>query len=275
MNLDSFPFHESEYLAAFRTECRQDSDLRLTVRTVPELPLPEDAFSVPGETVRRDSLGRKIRLCKADGREVLLYRVTERSRRELFAELREEYAPNLGSSLLLRWLDLPAAFLERGAVFLHASFVRRQGEALLFTGPKQIGKSTQAELWRRHRGAEVLNGDRALLRQIDGRWMAFGSPFCGTSGICVNAAAPLRAVTVLAQGPENRVERVDARQACAAMLSGCSYDPASRRAVEQVLNLAEALWSSVPFYVLRCRPEEGAVACLEAALQKEEEAHAR
>ena len=58
-----------------------------------------------------------------------------------------------------------------------ASFIRWQGRGILFSAPSGTGKSTQANLWVQHQGAEVINGDRAALRQVGGRWQAFGLPY--------------------------------------------------------------------------------------------------
>lgn len=269
VSLDSFPFHESEYLAAFRKECRQDPDLRLTVRRAAALPFPAGIeTALVGETRFLDSLGRKTRVCRTEAKDAILYRVTELEQGRLLAELKEEAADSLGSYLILRWLDLPAALLRRDALFLHASFIRWQGRAILFTGRKQIGKSTQAELWRRHRQAEVLNGDRVLLRRVEGVWTACGSPFCGTSGICVNGTAPAAAIVLLRQGPENRVLPAEMKRVYAAFLSGCSYDPGDWWATERVMSLTEELCSRVPMLELSCTPDEGAVRCLESALRE-------
>ena len=270
ISLDSVPFHESEYLAAFRTECRQAPDLSLTVRAVSRIPAPAgiEAADV-GETRYLDEAGRTVRICKNEQKDAILYRVTGTEPGKLLAEVASEAADQLGSYLILRWLDLPSFFLERNAVFLHASLLRWQDRAILFTGRKQIGKSTQAELWRRFRGAEVLNGDRALLRRIDGRWMACGSPFCGTSDICVNEKVPLAAIVVLRQGPENRTEPVDLKGAYVAFLAGCTFDSGSWKATERVMSLAEELHREIPMLRLTCTPDEAAVRCLEEALRGE------
>lgn len=270
VRVDSFPFHESAFLAAFRTDDRRDPELCLTVRALPEIPAEAGIIPAPaGETVFRDGAGRRVRLRRKESGEALLYRVTETGPDALLAELAADAAPGLGSGLILRWLELPARLLARDALFLHASFVGLGERAILFTGPKQIGKSTQAELWRRCRGARVLNGDRALLRLLEGRWTACGSPYCGTSGICVNASLPLGALVLLEQGPENRVEPAAPRRVMSAFLSGCSYDPGDPAAAALVLDLAAALSREVPVLRLVCRPDEGAVRCLEEALRKE------
>ena len=89
------------------------------------------------------------------------------------------------------------------------------GEGILFSGPSGIGKSTQAALWERFAGARTINGDRGLVcpaaRTVSGIFYA------GTSGICQNVTAPLRAVVLLGQAAENRVVRARPQEAfCAA-----------------------------------------------------------
>lgn len=270
VSLDSFPFHESEYLAAFRKECRQGSDVHLTIQQTPSMTAPErTVMEKVGETVYLDEAGRRVRICLNERKDAILYRVTERSETDLLAEISPKAASQLGSYLILRWLDLPNRFLKREAVFLHASFIRWNGKAILFTGVKQIGKSTQAELWRRFRGAELLNGDRALLRKLDGVWTACGSPFCGTSGICFNEKVPIAAIVVLKQGGENRAESVGLKDALAAFLSGCTFDISSRSGTERVMTLAQQVYSAVPMLRLTCTADARAVCCLEEFLYRE------
>ena len=60
-----------------------------------------------------------------------------------------------------------------------------------------LGKSTQAGLWERYRGAKIVNGDRALLRKINGSWAACGWPVCGSSDICLLGDTPIHAIIML------------------------------------------------------------------------------
>ena len=60
-------------------------------------------------------------------------------------------------------IALEALLLQREAMILHASFVSTRYGGLLFSGVSGIGKSTQADLWQRYEGAELLNGDRTVL----------------------------------------------------------------------------------------------------------------
>ena len=108
------------------------------------------------------------------------------------------------SGYLLNMLGLESLFLKQEVLILHASFIRWHDQGILFSAPSGTGKSTQASLWETHMGAEILNGDRAGIRYADGSWMAYGLPYAGSSRIFRNSSAPIRAIVVLRQSPENR-----------------------------------------------------------------------
>ena len=158
--------------------------------------------------------------------------------------------------------------LIRDACVLHASYVDIGGEAILFTGPSNIGKSTQAALWVRHAGAEIVNGDRTLLRKRDGKWHAFGYPCCGTSGICINRTLPLRAIVVLAQAPENRLELPTPAAGIRALVSATELYPWDRREFDLALRTAQEIAAEVPILKLSCRPDREAVQILRDFLEE-------
>lgn len=156
---------------------------------------------------------------------------------------------------------------QRGLIF-HASYIAHQGGGLLFTAPSGTGKSTQAELWRAHRGAEIINGDKAgvTLREAP---MAHGVPFSGTSGICKNRSLPLRAVAVLSQAAENAVTRLSPSQAVAALCANAFVDRAVPEEWSMALNLLLDLAAAVPVYGLACTPDLRAVEALERAMKED------
>ncbi len=121
-----------------------------------------------------------------------------------------------------------------------------EGEGILFSGPSGAGKSTQAELWRQYAGAQVINGDRSLIRPAD--TTVHGILYSGTSGICRNVSAPLRAIVLPVQGTENRV-----------------YPLSAARMTE----LAAQLVGAVPVYAMECRKDESAVRVLETQLRRD------
>lgn len=172
------------------------------------------------------------------------------------------------ASFLWPGLSLPQLLLPFHTLVFHASYVAHDGGALLFTAPSGTGKSTQAELWRVHRGARVLNGDKAAVR-LSGAAMVHGMPFSGTSGICENVSLPLRGVVVLSQAKENTVRRLGPSAAVAALGENVFADRSIAEEWSAALNLLLDLAASVPVYALACTPDERAVCALEEAIARE------
>ncbi len=154
-----------------------------------------------------------------------------------------------------------------GGALLHSSFIDYEGKAILFTAPSQTGKSTQAELWRVHRGAEVINGDRSLLKLDGDTVSAFSLPYCGTSGICKNHSAPLRAVVVLRQAPYNRISVLRPADAFRFMYEECAINIWHSSDVVSICDIIEKVINTVPVYMLECLPDRDAVETLARALE--------
>ncbi len=173
------------------------------------------------------------------------------------------------SKSILRAMEVEHLMVETGALLFHSSFVSRNGQAILFTAPSGVGKSTQAELWRRYRGAGIVNGDRSVIRQTSEGFLACGIPFCGSSNICEPGRLPLSAIVVLSQAKENRIQRLRGVPAFRVLWEGCSIHNWSRRDVERGTRLVSDLIRQVPVYHLACTPDEGAVAALESALREQ------
>lgn len=168
--------------------------------------------------------------------------------------LEEELVASLG-------LDYLLAIKKR--VLLHAAYIRYMGQAILFTAPSGTGKSTQADLWHMHcPGVTILNGDRAVLGLSAGRAMAYGFPFCGSSGISRNESCPLRAIIVLRQGKENHLERMTGTRAISLLLSECMMPLWDGDATRCVLDTVTRVTERCPVYVFHCLPDKSAVDCL-------------
>jgi len=82
-----------------------------------------------------------------------------------------------------------------GVFLLHAAVVELDGRGYAFSARRGTGKSTHTELWQTrfqgHAGeryrATVINGDKPLIRRApDGRFWAYGTPWCGKEGKGVN-----------------------------------------------------------------------------------------
>ena len=121
-------------------------------------------------------------------------------------------------------LSMEKTILPFGGLMLHCALIEYEGRGIVFTAPSQTGKSTQASLWEKHRGARTLNGDRAVLRATEDGIFAYGSPWAGSSDLYIDRRVPLRAVIMLEQAKENRIRTLSHAEGLA-----CSYSRARCR----------------------------------------------
>ena len=148
--------------------------------------------------------------------------------------------------------------LQHQALLLHSSMVRLHGKAILFSGPSGAGKSTQADLWNQVLGAEILNGDRCVLRLEEDGFRGYGSPWSGTSRIWKQQNAPVAGIFLLKQGPENSLRPVTF-EAFSRLLSQCIVNTWDTAFMGGISDLLSHLIDRVPIYVLTCRPDADAV----------------
>ena len=159
--------------------------------------------------------------------------------------------------------------LQRGSAVIHASYIDYRGKGILFTAPSQTGKSTQAELWQLHNGAEILNGDRALLLCREDGVSTGGYIACGSSAICKNRLLPLGAIVLLAQGPENVIRPATTKERVHALFSAMEFFHWSSEDLDHALALANRIAVQAPIFHLSCRPDEDAVRTLQHCLEAE------
>ena len=168
---------------------------------------------------------------------------------------------------LIGLLDIEATLLDFEALILHASMIRYNSQGIIFTAPSGTGKSTQASLWEQYEDAEVLNGDRAALRKINGVWTTYGLPYAGTSGIYRNEYAPLCAVVTLRQAKENRIRRVAGAEAFRFLYPETMIHRWDKDFEQRATDLLLKLMNDVPVFLLECRPDREAVELLRDTLQ--------
>ena len=167
-------------------------------------------------------------------------------------------------------MDIEATLLHFNSIIFHASLIRWDGCSILFSAPAGTGKSTQAELWKKFAGADILNGDRSALRRKDGIWHAYGLPYAGTSGIYRNENAPLRAVVALRQAPENSIRRLSGAEAFRYLYSEILIHRWDAVFESRAAGLFMEIIEEIPVYLLSCRPDREAVELLKNELESKE-----
>lgn len=172
----------------------------------------------------------------------------------------------VGANIVMNCLAAEHLIAQAGGFILHSSFVDIGGKAILFTAPSGTGKSTQATLWEKLRGATVINGDRAAIRFEKNNPVACGIPYAGSSGICHNVTLPLAAVVYLSQAEATTIQSLRGFAAFRAIWEGCSVNTWDESDAKLVSAAVEQIAGTVPVFHLACRPDESAVLALEGVL---------
>lgn len=180
-----------------------------------------------------------------------------------------QFMSRLGTNTVLNCIGAEHWIAQAGGFVFHSSYIEVNGKAVLFTAPSETGKSTQADLWQKHRDARILNGDRSAVRMVDSKAFACGIPFAGSSHICENIILPLAAIVYLKQAPQTTIRRLRGAEAFRKVWEGVSVNTWDRADMDAVSETVAQVLSAVPVFELACTPDESAIIALEGVLTHE------
>lgn len=159
------------------------------------------------------------------------------------------------ANLIQGYFGLEVPLICNQTYILHSSLIKINDYTVLFSAPSGTGKSTQADLWQRHKNAEILNGDRSCIRISGETAHAYGSFFAGSSDIYKNDGAPIKAIIFLEQSEENNLQKLSPPEAFKKLYSQSLNNTWDADFVHCLVNVVEKTVSLVPVYKLSCRPD--------------------
>lgn len=153
-----------------------------------------------------------------------------------------------------------ARFLDYNGFYLHASAVELEGRVYLFSGNSGVGKSTHVRQWKALFGdaVRVINDDKPALRNMDGVWYAYGTPWCGKDGININTKVPVAGICFLKQAPENNIRRMEKQEAFQNIIRQTIHRYRYAEKLDKALCCIENILEKVPVFELQNRPEPDA-----------------
>lgn len=154
---------------------------------------------------------------------------------------------------------------------LHASAVVYNDEAILFSGVKGAGKSTQARLWLENTDAWVLNYDKPVVKLDEERVLVSGSPWGGKEDLAINEVRPAKALFFVHQAKENRVVRLSSGMAYAQAHLNYFVYPLNEDIEKRYNDSIIRLIKKIPVYDLYCTDTAEAVFTVKRVLYPEEE----
>lgn len=146
--------------------------------------------------------------------------------------------------------------VRHSGIRVHSSAIAWQGRAFLFSGPCGMGKSTHGKMWQQLYGdaITIINDDKPALRLLGDRWYAYGTPWCGKDHINTNVKVPLGGICFLEQAPENRIRRLDSKEALSRILTQTLWRWMNPEELDLHLGLLDKLFRRIPVYLLECTP---------------------
>ncbi|MGL6200074.1 MAG: hypothetical protein ACRC3H_14195 [Lachnospiraceae bacterium] len=143
-------------------------------------------------------------------------------------------------------------------LFMHGAVIAYQKSGIIFTASPGGGKSTQAAIWQSVLGAEIINGDKAMIRLKDSGVMVYGSPWSGSSAFRVNKGVPLKAIIVLEKGNFNIIHQMKGTAQLYELGKHIYFPYWHKNLINSTLSVLDALFRQVPIFRLTCKPDETA-----------------
>ncbi len=147
--------------------------------------------------------------------------------------------------------QLPTKF---NSYLLHSALIEYDGRGYAFAAKSGTGKSTHIALWQKVFGEDkvrIINGDKPIVRFINGEFIAYGTPWCGKEGLAVNDSVPLRALCFIERSPTNSIERIPASDAVLRVFHQI-LTPRDAETVDALFPLLDETLKRVPCYLLKC-----------------------
>ena len=128
------------------------------------------------------------------------------------------------------------------AFLMHGVALEYRGEVYLISAKSGVGKTTHASLWKRAFGKDVrvLNGDKPLIRKIDGKFYAAGTMWRGKEREGGVGTLPISAIYYLERGAENKASGLSVAESAKSLIKHI-YMPKSPEAILKTLALAGEL----------------------------------
>lgn len=139
------------------------------------------------------------------------------------------------------------------AFILHSAIAEVDGRAYAFAARSGTGKSTHLLLWKECLGKRmtIINGDKPIMRFLDGILYAYGTPWCGKEGWQTNAKAPLKAICFIQRSEENFINLLEKSKA-AELIMQQTIIPKDAFGAMRTLELLDEMLQKTSTWLLGC-----------------------
>jgi hypothetical protein len=153
--------------------------------------------------------------------------------------------------------------LHKKGIFVHSVGVKDlDGKGLLFAGKSGCGKTTTAKLWYNNSKAMVLNDDRIIVRNHQGKFFIYGCPWHGEFSDYLHSKikpAPLENLFFIYHARDNTVSRISQKQAFRLLYPALFPTFWDKDHLENIVSFSQDLVKGVPCYSLGFKDDKSVI----------------
>ena len=156
-------------------------------------------------------------------------------------------------------LQLYSYLLINDTLLFHSSIVDYKGNGIMFLGPSGIGKTTQAELWNKYMGAEILNGDLVFVNRNKDGFYGYGSPWHGSSPYYENKKVKIKLIVILDQGKINDIRILNDFEKLQSMMNQVFLANWDNSLTDSSITTLSEFVDGLNVCYIKCRPDKESV----------------
>ncbi len=164
----------------------------------------------------------------------------------------EDEEPYLESLAIYR--EIATSIIDFNGFLLHAAVISVQNSGIAFLAKSGTGKTTHLNLWLQLLGERltIINGDKPLLRFIDGKLYAYGTPWAGKEALNTNAKTQLKNVCFISRAEQNKCFALTDKELIFKKLFSQVYLPKNPQSLKNTLDFFGKIMENCSFYSIEC-----------------------
>ncbi len=167
---------------------------------------------------------------------------------EINAEQTENYPLGYLESLAI-YRKIAEKITDYNGILMHSAIIKIDDTAIAFLARSGTGKTTHITFWKQMFKDRVsaVNGDKPLIRIIDGKAYAYGTPWAGKENLQTNTKAELKKICFVERAEKNACIPVPGGKTLDRLLNQVYIDKGYK-----AFSIMNELMEICDFYVIEC-----------------------
>lgn len=142
---------------------------------------------------------------------------------------------------------------------MHGALISVNDEGFIFLAKSGVGKTTHLRMYLDtfKEKAEIINGDKPIIKYIDGKFYGYGTPYNGKENMGVNKRVEIKGICFLKRGSKNKASEMDKDEASTLIFNQILL-PNNMEDYDILINLLNIFISKINTISLECNLDKEA-----------------